>query len=77
MGTSKNALMVQIWTALITILILKYLKFTSQFNWSLSNLVAMLRYNLFTYRDLREWLNKPFEVPALVPVGDQLTLEFR
>lgn len=76
-GTSKNALMVQIWTALITILILKYLKFISLFNWSLSNLVAMLRYNLFTYRDLWEWINKPFEVPALVPVGDQLTLEFR
>jgi hypothetical protein len=76
-GTSKNALLIQIWTALIAILILKYLKFTSQFNWSLSNLVAMLRYNLFTYRDLREWPNKPFETPALVPVGDQLTLEFR
>ncbi len=75
-GTSKNALMVQIWTALITILILKYLKFKSQFAWSLSNLVAMLRYNLFTYRDLWEWINKPFEVPAIVPPGEQMTLWF-
>ncbi len=68
-GTSKNALMVQIWTALIAILLLKYLKFRSQFNWSLSNLVAMLRYNLFTYRDLWGWINKPFEVPSMVPHG--------
>mgnify|MGYP007068951931 FL=1 len=70
MGTSKNAL-------LIAILLLKYLKFKSQFNWSLSNLVAMLRYNLFTYRDLWEWLNKPFEVAAIVPRGEQLMLEFK
>jgi len=76
-GTSKNALLIQIWTALIAILLLKYLKFKSQFNWSLSNLVAMLRYNLFTYRDLWEWLNKPFEVAAIVPQGEQLMLEFK
>ena len=76
-GTSKNAIMIQIWTALIAILILKYLKFKSQFAWSLSNLVAMLRYNLFTYRDLWEWIDKPFHVPAMVPQGEQLTLEFR
>jgi hypothetical protein len=61
---------------LIAILILKYLRFRSQFNWSLSNLVAMLRHNLFTYRDLWEWLNKPFNVPALLPVGEQMRLEF-
>jgi len=76
-GTSRNALMTQIWTALIAILILKYMKFRSQFDWSLSNLVAMLRYNLFTYRDLWEWINKPFEVPAIVPQGEQLALEFK
>lgn len=76
-GTSKNALLIQIWTALIAILLLKYLKFKSQFNWSLSNLVAKLRYNLFTYRDLWEWLNKPFEVAAIVPRGEQLMLEFK
>jgi hypothetical protein len=76
-GTSQNALMIQIWAALIAILILMYLKFKSQFAWSLSNLVAMLRYNLFTYRDLWEWIDKPFEVPAIVPQGEQLSLEFK
>jgi IS4 transposase len=42
-GTSPNALKTQIWTALIAILLLKYLKFRSSFSWSISNLVAMLR----------------------------------
>jgi hypothetical protein len=56
-GTSANALKIQIWTALLVILILKILKAQSLFPWSLSNLVAMLRFNLFTYRDLVQWLN--------------------
>lgn len=76
-GTSKNALLIQIWTALTVILLLKYLKFRSSMNWSLSNLVAMLRYNLFTYRDLWRWLDNPFEVPAIVPEEEQLVLAFR
>jgi hypothetical protein len=76
-GTSKNALLIQIWTALTVILLLKYLKFRSSMNWSLSNLVAMLRYNLFTYRDLWLWLDNPFEVPAIVPGEHQLLLAFR
>jgi len=76
-GTSKNALLIQIWTALTVILLLKYLRFRSSMNWSLSNLVAMLRYNLFTYRDLWLWLDNPFEVPAIVPDEHQLLLAFR
>lgn len=74
-GTSPNALLIQIWTALIAILILKYLKFRSTFGWSLSNLVAMLRYNLFAYRDLWGWINSPFEAPPFVSEFQQLTLE--
>jgi len=76
-GTSKNALLIQIWTALTVILLLKYLKFRSSMSWSLSNLVAMLRYNLFTYRDLWLWMDNPFEVPAIVPGEHQLLLGFR
>ena len=75
-GTSPNALKTQIWTALIAILLLKYLKFRSSFGWSLSNLVAMLRYNLFTYRDLWAWIDSPYEVPPVVPTGEQLALGF-
>jgi hypothetical protein len=73
-GTSPNALKTQIWAALIAILLLKYLKFRSSFAWSISNLVAMLRYNLFTYRDLWAWIDSPYEVPPVVPTGEQLAL---
>jgi hypothetical protein len=75
-GTSKNALLIQIWTALIAVLILKYLKYRASFSWSLSNLVAMLRYNLFTYRDLWSWINNPFEPPPMAAMGEQLTLNW-
>lgn len=53
--------MIQIWTALITILILKALKAQSKFDWYLSNLVAFIRLNLFVKIDLQKWLDKPFE----------------
>jgi hypothetical protein len=75
-GTSPNALKTQIWTALIAVLLLKYLKFRSSFGWSISNLIAMLRYNLFTYRDLWAWLDSPYEIPPVVPMGEQLALGF-
>ncbi len=75
-GTSANAVKIQIWTALITMLILRYLQLRSQFKWSLSNLVALLRMNLFTHRDLWAWLNKPFNVPPVPYVQEQLKLVF-
>jgi len=75
-GTSPNALLIQIWTALIAMLLIKYLQFRSRFGWSLSNLVAFLRWNLFTYRDLWDWINSPFEVPPHVPESVQDELPF-
>lgn len=62
-GTSENAVMIQIWSALITILVLKYLKALSQFGWRLSNLVSFIRLNLFVKIDLHKWLDKPFDEP--------------
>jgi hypothetical protein len=74
-GTSSNAVKVQIWTALIAILLLKYLKMTSQYlGWSLSNLIALLRFNLFSYRDLYEWLNNPYAGPPDIIQEIQLVL---
>ena len=66
-GTSANALHIQIWTAVIALLILKYLQLKATFGWSLSNLVALLRMNLFVYRDLWTWLNDPFTGPPQPP----------
>ncbi|PJA58197.1 MAG: transposase, partial [Rhodocyclales bacterium CG_4_9_14_3_um_filter_68_10] len=59
-GTSANAVKTQIWMALISMLLLRYLQLSSRFGWSLSNLVALLRMKLFTHRDLMAWLDKPF-----------------
>src|SRR5271166_4215058 len=66
-GTSANAVRIQIWTALLAILLLKILQFKSTFGWALSNLVALLRWNLFSYRDLWEWINRPFDTPPESP----------
>jgi hypothetical protein len=73
-GTSENALRIQIWTALIAILLLKWLHHLSKAKWSLSNLASMLRMNLFTYRDLTAWLDNPFGTPPILPESQQLTL---
>jgi hypothetical protein len=70
-GTSANALKVQVWTALIAMLLLKYLQLRSRFAWSLSNLVALLRMNLFTHRDLWRWLDQPFEGPPTILLAAQ------
>ena len=75
-GTSENALRIQIWTALIALLLLKWLHHLSKANWSLSNLACMLRLNLFTYRELIKWLHDPMETPPLLPSAEQLTLSF-
>src|SRR5208337_1039591 len=73
-GTSRNALLIQIWTALLAMLLLKWLYHLSKAKWSFSNLASMLRLNLFTYRDLRRWLENPFATPPLVPPAEQLSL---
>jgi len=64
-GTSANALKTQLWTALIAMLLVKYLQLRSTFGWSLSNLVALLRQQLFVYRDLWVWIDDPFQAPPI------------
>jgi len=75
-GTTENALRIQIWTALMAILLLKWLHHLSKARWSLSNLASMLRLNLFTYRDLQTWLDNPFGTPPVAPGFEQLPLHF-
>jgi hypothetical protein len=74
-GTSPNALKTQIWTALIALLLLKYLQFRSKCNLPLCRLVALLRLNLFSYRNLWDWLDNPFETPPELP-NPQLEMAF-
>jgi hypothetical protein len=59
-GTSANAVWTQIWTALIAMLVIKYLQLKARYGWSFSNLVYFLRMNLLVYRDLWAWLDDPF-----------------
>lgn len=75
-GTSANAVRIQIWTALIAMLLFRYLQLCSRFGWSLSNLVALLRMNLFTHRDLMAWLDEPYAVPPDPQDHPQASLGF-
>ena len=74
LGTSRNALEVQLWTALVAMLRVKYLQWRSRRGWSLSNLVALLRWNLFQHKDLCQWLDDPLGTPPGVPDHPQLAL---
>lgn len=73
-GTSANAVRIQIWTALTAIVLFKLLQFRSRLGWSLSNLVALLRWNLFTYRDLWRWINDPWSHPPNPSDSSQMEL---
>ena len=66
----------QIWTALIALLLLKYLQLRSRFGWSLSNLAALLRQQLFVYRDLWLWIDEPFQPPPMLTGAAQQMLPF-
>ena len=66
-GTSPNALLSQLWTALIAYLLLSYLKFKSKFGWSLYTLSSILPTNLFSKRNLWDWLNAPFHASSPSP----------
>jgi len=73
-GTSANAVWTQIWTALIAMLLVKYLQLKARFGWSFSNLVYFLRMNLFVYRDLWDWLHRPFNLPPTPNLSEQIPL---
>ena len=72
-GTSANAVKTQVWTALIAMLLLRYLQLKAHFGWALANLLALLRQQLFVHRDLWQWLDQPFQRPP-APLPDQLAL---
>jgi len=62
-GTSANALKIHIWTALIALLLIRYLQLRSKLAWHLSRFIALLRHQLFVYRDLWRFLDRPFDGP--------------
>ncbi len=58
-GTSPNAVRIQMWCSMIAMLLIRYLKNKSDYKWHMSNLVTFLRINLFVKIDLWKWVNKP------------------
>lgn len=53
-GTSRNAVETQIWTALSTMLLPCWLKHVEKYKWGLANLVVSLRLNIFTNIELNK-----------------------
>ena len=80
MGTTENALRIQIWTALIALLLIKWMKHQSRSSWCLSLMGAALRWNLFVYRDLRDWLTDPtawnVDPPPIIQLCLSITVMF-
>jgi len=65
LGTSRNAVMTQIWIAICIYLLLAYLKFASQIGKSFQQILRLLHLNLFDRRDLRGLLiGDPPEPPV-------------
>jgi putative transposase len=80
LGTSKNAVMFQIWSALITILIFKYLKETAKEEWSLSGIIFFVRQSVHMHKNLLYLLNhlkdpensfKKYSKNSYVPPGEE------
>jgi putative transposase len=73
-GTSKNAVLTQIWTALCLSLLLAYLKFVARLDLSLQQIARLLRLNLFLRRDLLPLLRNQTPPPQAPPAQWALAL---
>jgi len=73
-GVTENAVQIQIWTALVAMLLLKMQQMRATFGWSLSNLAALFRLNLLAHRRLEEWLDAPYGYPGVAPPEKPLPL---
>jgi len=58
-GTSKNAVLTQIWISMISFLLLKYLVDISSAVWTVGSLMAVIPILIFLRKDIWLWLNKP------------------
>jgi putative transposase len=72
LGTSKNAVMTQIWIAMCVYLMLAYIKFLSKSALSMQQIIRLLHLNLFDRRSLQELLDPG--PPDEKPPGPQQSL---
>ena len=72
-GTSKNAVMTQIWIALCMYLLLAFLKFQSKLTKSMQQILRLLQLNLFEKRDMMALLRGD-PPPDRVPDPNQMVM---
>ena len=75
-GNSRNAVMTQLYVALIAYLLLRMFKFLSKLSSSLQNLLRVLQLNLFRRCSLEELFDPPAECGKNRHINKQLTLNF-
>jgi IS4 transposase len=73
-GTSKNAVMTQIWIALCMYLLLAFIKFQSKLNKSMQQILRLLQLNLFEKRDLLALLRGDPPIDQLDSPGQMVLL---
>lgn len=71
-GTSKNAVLTQIWIALCIYLLLAYIKSCNQLSISSQQIIRLLQLNLFERRDLMALLKGNPPTPLEKPMQSQL-----
>lgn len=71
-GTSKNAVMTQIWIAMCIYLLLAFVKFANRLSLSLQQILQLMQLNLFSRRDLLTLLEPPPNPPDVSPQAQLL-----
>ena len=78
LGTSENAVMTQIWTAMIYYLLLAFIKFQSRYAYSLHELTRVIGETLMEHLDIIELLRTKFDKLKLLKTKpDQLALTLK
>ena len=72
-GTSRNAVLTQLWIAMCVYLLLSYIKFVNRLSWSLYEILRVLQLNLFDRRPMMDLLETQSTPPDPPP---QLGLKF-
>lgn len=72
LGASKNAVMTQIWIALIAMLILSYMKFLAKLGQSIMQIQRLLQLNLFKRQNIWELFDPPTK--RIIPKSNQTML---
>ena len=75
LGTSKNAVMTQIWIALITLLMIAYYKFMAKLSLSFSQILKLIRLSLFVRKNLKDLFEPAIYVQA-AHIGTKLSFNF-